>query len=53
MVYKFFNKNSSGSNIAGTGQIVNLQMNFINRFLENLKKEKFIHCLETKFAVLI
>ena len=34
-------------------QIINWQMNFINQLLENLKKEKFIHLLETIFGVLI
>ena len=29
------------------------QMNFINQLLENLKKEKFMHLLETIFGVLI
>ena len=30
-------------------QIINKQMNFINQLLENLKKEKLIHLLETRF----
>ena len=34
-------------------QIINWQMNFINQLLENFKKEKFIHLLETIFGVLI
>ena len=40
MVYKFFNKKSSGSGIANES---NYQLNLINQSLENLKKEKFIH----------
>ena len=32
-------------------QIINLQMNFIGRLLENLSKKKFIHLLETIFGV--
>ena len=46
MVYKFFDKKSSGS------RFVN-EMNFIGRLLENSKDEKFIHVLETVFGVLI
>ena len=34
-------------------QIINLQMNFINRLLKKLRDEKFIHLLETIFEVLI
>ena len=34
-------------------QIINQQMSFINQLLENLKKEKIIHLLETIFWVLI
>ena len=34
-------------------QIINLQMNFINRSLANSKEEKFIHLLETMLGVLI
>ena len=34
-------------------QIINWQMSFINQLLENLRKEKFIHLLETIFRVLI
>ena len=32
-------------------QIVNLQMNYIGRLLENLRNKKFIHLLETIFGV--
>ena len=34
-------------------QIINLQMNFIDRLLENFRPEKFIHLLETTFGALI
>ena len=34
-------------------QIKNSQMNFINQLLKNLRKEKFIHYLETTFGALI
>ena len=34
-------------------QINNWQMSFINQLLENLRKEKFIHHLETVFGALI
>ena len=35
----------------GLNQIINLQMNFIGRLLENLRNEKFIYLLETIFRV--
>ena len=60
MVYKIFDNKSSGSGVAASfgknllpNQIINSQMNFISRLLENLKDEKFIHLLETIFGVLI
>ena len=34
-------------------QIISLQMNFIGRLSEDSRDEKFIHCLETIFRVLI
>ena len=34
-------------------QIISWQMNFISQLLENFKKEKFIHFLETILGVLI
>ena len=44
-------------NLAGVvslmNQIINWKMSFINQLLENLKKENFIHLLETIFGVLI
>ena len=52
VVYKFFDKKSSGSGIANES-IINQQINFINQLLENLKKEKFNHRLETTFWALI
>ena len=39
--------------VLSMNQIMNQLMNFINQLLENLKKEKFIHFLETVFEVLI
>ena len=60
MVYKFFDKNQKEVVLPLRlqinllmNQIINWQMNFINQLLENLKKEKFIHILETIFRVLI
>ena len=58
MVYKFFDKKSASLNKSSGSGIANepnyqLQMSFINQLLENFKKEKFIHLLETIFGVLI
>ena len=58
MVYKFFDKKSASLNKYSGSGIANkptyqLQMSFINQLLENFKKEKFIHLLETIFGVLI
>ena len=50
MVYKFFDKKPS---VLLHSQIINSQMNFIKRLLENTRNEKFIHLLETIFRVLI
>ena len=44
MVYKFFDKKSSG------GGITNEPKNYISLLLENFKKEKYIHHLETIFG---
>ena len=44
MVYKFFDKKSSG------GGITNEPKNYISLLLENFKKEKHIHHLETIFG---
>ena len=52
MVYKIFDKKYSGSGVA-TEPIINLQMSFIDRSLENLRSEKFTHPLETIFEMLI
>ena len=46
IIYKFCDKKSSG-------KITNLRINFIARLLENFRDKKFIHSLETIFAVLI
>ena len=53
MVYKFLIKNVVQVVLRQLNQIVNLQMNFINRLLENVRDEKFIHGLGTIFGVLI
>ena len=53
MVYKFLIKNVVQVVLWQLNQIVNLQMNFIKRLLENVRDEKFIHGLETIFGVLI
>ena len=34
-------------------QIISLQVNFIDKSLENVRDEKFIHLLETIFGMLI
>ena len=51
MVYKFLVKNQVEA-VSLLNQIINLQMNFTSRLLENLK-ERFIHLLETIFGMLI
>ena len=48
MVYKFFDKNLV--EVVLLNQIISWQMKFINQLLENLKKEKYIHHLETIFG---
>ena len=54
MVYKFFDKKYLKEVVfLLMNQIINWQMNFINQLSENLKKEKFIHVLETIFGALI
>ena len=53
MVYNFLIKSLVEVVLLLLSQIIKLQMNFIGRLLENLKKEKFIDCLETIFEVLI
>ena len=50
MVYKFFDKKSSGSGIVNEP---NYQLANELHKRKNLRKEKFIHHLETIFAVLI
>ena len=34
-------------------QVINLQINFRDKLLENLRERKFIHLLETMFGLLI
>ena len=58
MVYKFFDKKSASVNKSSGSGIVNepnyqMANELINQLLENFKKEKFIHLLETIFGVLI
>ena len=52
MVYKLFDKNLVEV-ILLMNQTISWQMSFINQLLKNLRKEKFIHHLETIFGVLI
>ena len=52
MVYKYFDKKSSGSGIVNK-KTYNYLMNFISQLLENLKKERCIHHLETISGALI
>ena len=52
IVYKFLIK-SLVEVVLMLSQIISLQMNFIGRLSENSRDEKFIHCLETIFRVLI
>ena len=58
MVCKFFDKNTRCLiNLVEVkslmNQIINWQMSFINQLLENVKKDKVIHLLETISGVLI
>ena len=56
MVYKFFDKKLKGGGIRlqiNLCQINNLQMNFINQSLKNLKEEEFIYHLKTIFGLQI
>ena len=52
MVYKFFDKKSSGSGITNK---LNYQLanELDKQIIKNLRKEKCIHLLETIFGVLI
>ena len=52
MDFNSFDKKSKGSSIKYMCKINNLQMNFINQLLENLKKEKYIFLLKTTFGML-
>ena len=51
MVYKFFNKKFSGSRVNKPNY--QLEDELHNQLLEHLRKEKFIHHLETIFGTLI
>ena len=50
IVYNFFDKNQVET-VLLLNQIINLQMNFISRSLENSREKKSIHLLETIFGV--
>ena len=52
MVYKFLKKNLAEV-VFTLNQIINFQMNFIGKLLENLRDKKFINLLGTIFGVLI
>ena len=52
MVYKFFDKKSSGSGIVNEPNY-QLANELYKPIIENFKKEKFIYILETIFGVLI
>ena len=52
MVYNFLTENLVEV-VLLVNQIISSQMSFVNQLLENLRKEKFIHHLETIFGVLI
>ena len=53
MVYKFFDKKSSGSGVAAIEPNYLIVNELHRQILENLKDEKFISHLETIFEVLI
>ena len=53
MVYKFFDKNSSGSGAAVTEPNYQLANKLHKQIIKNLRKEKFIRLLETMFGGLI
>ena len=53
MVYKFFDKKSQGSGLASNKENIQLADDFISQLLENLKKERCIHHLETISGALI
>ena len=52
LVYKFFNKKSSGSGIANEPNY-QLTNELHKPIIRNLKKEKFIHLLKTIYGALI
>ena len=52
MVFKFFDKKTSGKCIKNKNvSDKELQMNYINQLLENLRKEKYIQLLWTIVGV--
>ena len=53
MVYRFLDQKSSGNGVAAIEPNYQLANERIDRLLENLRNEKFIHCLGTIFRVLI
>ena len=52
MVYKFFDKKSSGSGVDAEPNY-QLANKLHRRSIENLRSENFIHCSEAIFEVLI
>ena len=53
MVYKLFDKKSSGSDVAATEPNYQLANKLHRELLEKSRDKKFIHRLETIFGVLI
>ena len=51
MVYKFFDKKTSGRGIKNENILNKEFATIINQLLENLIKEKYTHLLLTKFGV--
>ena len=52
VAYKFFDKNSSGSGVDAKPNY-QLANELHSQIIVNSKEEKFIHCVETIFGVLI
>ena len=52
-IYKFFDKRSSGSGVAVTEPNYQFENELHRQNIGNLRKEKFIHLLETIFGALI
>ena len=53
MIYKFFDKKNLVEVVLTMNQVINLQLKFISRLFDNLRKERSIHHIETIFGVLI